>query len=134
MNRDTFINIKSKIKYSRHCDKHESDKAWRVRTIINMFKKSIQQFGFFSTSLSVNEMMVRFFGRTTLKQYIPTKPDKFGLKFWAMCSPEGYLFNLDLYCGKNLAKDESNLSSCALGSKVVIQLMNSLLVKVSKKN
>ena len=60
--------------------------------------------------------MVRFIGRTTLKQYIPTKPDKFGLKIWGLCSSEGYLFDFDIYCGKTDKKDQNKLSSCALGS------------------
>lgn len=78
-------------------------------------------------------MMVRFFGRTTLKQYIPNKPDKFGLKFWALCSSDGYLFDLDIYCGKTCKNDENKLSACALGSKAVLQMVNQLLLKTTPK-
>lgn len=131
MSRDKFECIKSNIKYWTTTDQNArdpNDKAWRVRTIIDLFRKNIQQFGMFSTALSVDEMMVRFFGRTTLKQYIPNKPDKFGLKFWALCSSDGYLFDLDIYCGKNAKEGEGKLSSCALGSRVVLQMVSNLLL------
>lgn len=132
MSRDKFVDIKSNIKFAKQSDEKNSDKAWRVRKIIDMFRNNIQQFGFFSTAISVDEMMVRFFGRTTLKQYIPTKPDKFGLKFWALCSSDGYLFDLDIYCGKS-KNNEDKLLSCDLSSRVVLQMVGKLLMNTTKK-
>ena len=57
---------------------------------------------FFSTAFSVDEMMVRFFGCTCLNQYLPSKPDRYGIKVWALCSTSGYIFNLDVYCESSL--------------------------------
>ena len=133
MSRDRFSEIKSKIKYSKPSDKNNADKAWKVRGILNLLKKNIQQFGFFSTALSVDEMMVRFFGRTCLKQYLPCKPDRYGLKLWGLCGANGYIFNLDIYCGKNDTSIGINLSKCPLGSRVVLQMINPLLLGLSKR-
>lgn len=133
MTRDRFGEIKTKIKYSKLDDKNDNDKAWKVREILNLFKKNIQQFGFFTTALSVDEMMVRFFGRTCLKQYLPCKPDRYGLKLWGLCGANGYIFNLDIYCGKNDTSIGINLSSCPLGSRVVLQMINPLLLGLSKR-
>lgn len=133
MSRTRFKEIKSKIKCSKSADKNNNDKAWRIRQILNLFRRNIQQFGFFSTALSVDEMMVRFFGRTCLKQYLPSKPDRYGIKLWALCGANGYLFNLDVYCGKNDPSIGINLASCALGSRVVLQMVNPLLNSLSKR-
>lgn len=122
MSRKRFYQIKSKIKYSKRKNKDDSDKAWRVRAIVNLFKENILQLGFFSTALSVDEMIVKFFGRSCMKQYIPQKPDRFGFKFWVICTAFGYLLDFDIYCGKNFSNDV--LSSCALGSRVVLQMIN----------
>ncbi|XP_033218258.1 piggyBac transposable element-derived protein 3-like, partial [Belonocnema kinseyi] len=88
---------------------------------------------FFSTALSVDEMMVRFFGRASLKQYLHCKPDRYGIKLWGLCAANGYLFNLDVYCGKNDPSIGINLLACALGSRVVLQMINPLLNGLSRK-
>ncbi|XP_058793768.1 piggyBac transposable element-derived protein 2-like [Phymastichus coffea] len=133
MSRDRFCEIKTKIKYSKPKDKNDHDKAWKVREILNLFKTNIQQFGFFMTALSVDGMMVRFFGRTCLKRYLPCKPDRYGLKLWGLCGANGYLFNMDICCGKNDTSIGINLASCPLGSRVVVQMINPLLLGISKR-
>ncbi|XP_058790066.1 piggyBac transposable element-derived protein 2-like [Phymastichus coffea] len=133
MTRDRFCEIKTKIKYSKPKDKNDHDKAWKVREILNLFKTNIQQFGFFMTALSVDGMMVRFFGRTCLKQYLPCKPDRYGLKLWGLCGANGYLFNMDICCGKNDTSIGINLASCPLGSRVVVQMINPFLLGISKR-
>lgn len=47
MSRKRFLEIKSKIKFSKITDQNDSDKAWRIRMILDIFRKNIQQFGFF---------------------------------------------------------------------------------------
>lgn len=131
MSRDRFADIKSKIKYYIHSDPNSTDRAWRVREIIEMFRDNLSQFGFFSTALSIDEMMQRFFGRNIMKQCIRSKPDRFGFKFWALCTVSGFLLDFDLYCGSNATVDI--LSSCALGSRVVLQMIKKLLLKVPKR-
>ena len=87
---------------------------------------------FFSTAFSVDEMMVRFFGCTCLNQYLPSKPDRYGIKVWALCSTSGYIFNLDVYCGKSDTSVGINLSACSLGSRVLLQMVYPLLSSLSK--
>lgn len=86
-----------------------------------------------STALSVNEMMVQFCGRTCLKQYLPSKPDRYRIKLWALCSPSGCIFNLDVYYGKSNTSIEINLYACLLGFRVVLQMVNPLLSSLSER-
>ena len=115
-----------------------NDKAWRVLTPLEIFRKNAQQFGFFSTALSIDECMIKFFGRTALKQFRQNKPVRFGLKLWAICNKEGYIIDCDIYCGKgsNLFSSEKlgNLNKCALGSRVVLQMLHKLLTSVTPRN
>jgi len=46
-------------------------------------------------------MMVKSYAKTSLKQFIRGKPIRFGIKLWGLCTSNGFLLNLDLYCGKN---------------------------------
>ena len=51
--------------------------------------------------LSVDEAMIKFKGRSSLKQYMPKKPIKRGIKMWCRAdSVNGYLCNFGIYTGK----------------------------------
>jgi len=122
MARTKFELIKSKLKYSKSKDNNSNDKGWRVRKLMRLFQKNILKFGFWRTALSVDEMMAKSYAKTSLKQFIRGKPTRFGLKFWGLCTADGYLLNFDLYCGKNSAVGDK-LAKCALGSRVVMNLL-----------
>ena len=50
---------------------------------------------------SVDEAMVGFKGRSTLKQYMPMKPTKRGFKVWCRCDPKtGYTCSFQVHTGK----------------------------------
>lgn len=130
MSRNKFETIKSKIKYYKPEEaNNKTDKVWRVRSMLNIFRKTLVQFGIFSTAISIDEMMIKYFGRSNLKQFIKSKPIRFGIKMWALCSASGYLYDCDIYCGKNSSNDEV-LSNCALGSRVVVLMLQNLLQNV----
>lgn len=137
MSRDKFLSIKSKIKFSKIEEQSSDDRAWRVRTILEIFKKNAMKFGYFSTALSVDEMMVKYHGRTVLLQFMKDKPARFGIKMWGICSPDGYLFDCNIYCGKGSniysANNDVKLSKCSLGSRVVLMMVQKLLLSVSAK-
>lgn len=80
MSRNQFEDIKSKLKLSKPEEKNDNDKAWRIREVLEMFRKNLSQFGFFSTALSIDEMMVKFHGRTNIQQFMQNKPERWGLK------------------------------------------------------
>ena len=132
MPRTEFDKIKSKIKFHKSSDENTKDKAWRVRSIMNIFNKNIKNFGYFCTALSIDEMMVKFYGRVCFKQFIRGKPIRFGIKMWALCGSNGYLFNFDLYCGKN--ENIDFLPKISQGSRVVLQMLHDFLTKTSPRN
>ncbi|XP_025195693.1 piggyBac transposable element-derived protein 4-like [Melanaphis sacchari] len=70
---------------------------------------------------TVDESMIKFKGRSTLKQYMPNKPIKRGYKVWSLADKHGYLWNFDLYTGKRGDSVETNL-----GGRVVKDLTNPL--------
>ena len=53
-----------------------------------------------SSNLSVDETMVGFRGRFGAKQYIPNKPNKYGIKAFTIAdSKNGYILDTLLYTG-----------------------------------
>ena len=66
--------------------------------------------------------MIKFQGRSFLKQYIPLKPTKRGIKVWiAADSTNGYLSHFEVYTGK-----KGNTVEQGLGARVVKTLTSDL--------
>ncbi len=70
--------------------------------------------------MTVDEQLVTFRGRCPFKQYIPSKPGRYGIKLWALCdSKTSYVWNVQVYTGKN-----SNLGrEVNQGQRVVIDMI-----------
>jgi len=50
-------------------------------------------------NIAINESMIKFKSRSSLKQYMLKKPIKRGFKVCALVDSEGYLYNFDIYKG-----------------------------------
>lgn len=66
--------------------------------------------------------MTKFKGRSSLKQYMPLKPTKRGIKMWMRCdSLSGYVYYFNIYCGK-----EDGPTIGTLGERVVNNLAKTI--------
>ena len=62
-------------------------------------------------ALSIDEMMVKFYGRSVLRQYIKAKPNKYGIKLWAICCACcGYSLKQNIYLGITVEKVGDGMS------------------------
>ncbi|CAG5053672.1 unnamed protein product [Parnassius apollo] len=62
--------------------------------------------------------MIKFKGKSSMKQYMPKKPIKRGYKCWCRCdSKTGYLYQFQIYTGKT-----DNTAEEGLGCRVVLDL------------
>ena len=101
MTRSEYLKIKSYLHVQDNNKQKESkDRGFKVRPLIEMINKSFQQFGIFESKLAIDEMIVRYYGHNSLKQFIRGKPIRFGYKLWAACGSDGFCYKFDLYCGK----------------------------------
>ncbi len=75
-----------------------------------------------SRNVSVDEAMIPFKGRSSMKQYLTKKPTKRGFKVWVLAdSHTGYISRFDVYTGKKEGRTEDGL-----GASVVKNLCLSL--------
>lgn len=66
--------------------------------------------------------MVTFKGHNAMKQYVKSKPIRWGFKLWMRaCSKTGYVYEFDIYTGK---KDNPDVG---LGESVVLQLTEKMI-------
>jgi hypothetical protein len=65
--------------------------------------------------------MIKFKGRSVLKQYLPMKPIKRGYKLWCLADQRGYIKKFQIYQGKD-EELNSKFTGYGLGEKVVLEL------------
>mgnify|MGYP002224293578 CR=1 FL=1 len=95
------------------------DFLYKVRPALDIIKKYGHHYKP-GRDLSVDEAMIGFKGRFNIKQYMPKKPTKWGIKAWGIAdSKTGYLLNCKIYLGK---KDNSENNDLLLGEQVVMNM------------
>ena len=96
------------------------DKLGKIKPVIEAVReKSIKNFMPHRES-SIDEAMIRFKGRSSLKQYLPMKPIKRGIKVWVRAdSHNGYISEFYIY--------KDNIITQNLGEKVVEKLSRTLV-------
>lgn len=133
MSRDRFKKIRCTLHF---CDNENAvgatDRFFKIRPLIDSIKLSARKVAETSVQ-SVDEVMIAYKGTRAgnLRQYIQNKPDKWGFKFFARASSDGFVHDLLPYQGAptfeshdvvlNDQEKEMNLSS-----KVVISLVKSM--------
>ena len=69
------------------------DKLFKVRPFLEAVVKACQEEYWPCQNLSVDEAMVAFKGQLSMKQYVPLKPIKRGIKVWECAdSSNGYVY------------------------------------------
>lgn len=99
------------------------DRLVKVRLLIDALNKSFQAEYTPSPHQAIDESMIPFKGRSTMKQYLPLKPIKRGYKVWCRAdSKTGYLLEFQVYEGKNANRP----SDLGLGEHVVLSLSSNI--------
>ena len=123
MPRDRFAIILSHL----HCNDNSQkprdckDKLYKIRLMIDALNKKFQEVYNGTRELSVDESMIKFKGRSGLKQYLPMKPIKMGYKWWCLADQRGYIKKFQIYQGKDKELN-SKFTGYGLGEKVVLEL------------
>ena len=101
------------------------DRLGKVRPLIEHISDRFEKVYQPSKNVAVDEAMIKFQGRSTLKQYMPNKPIKRGIKVWVLGdSSNGYFSKFQVYTGKEDTRETG------LGEHVVKTLTKGL----EKKN
>ena len=100
MRRQKFKTIKRYLHLNDNAMIDASDKMYKLRPFLDALNKNFQKFGIFHSHLSIDEIMIRYYGMHSAKMFMKGKPIKFGYKFWCLWGEDGYLYNFAPYLGK----------------------------------
>lgn len=103
------------------------DKLYKLRPFLSSLEESFQKCFNLNEHVAIDESMIRFKGRSSLKQYMPKKPIKRGFKVWMLADETGYCWKFIIYTGKSIEGPQKSL-----GSSVVQSLCESLVGKGHK--
>lgn len=104
-------------------DRRVRDKLAPIRNIYEKWNANMSRMYNPGQNVTVDEQLVPFRGRCSFKQYIPSKPAKYGLKIWACCdSINAYTWNTQVYIGKA----PNTTPEVNLGKRVVLDLTDGL--------
>lgn len=103
-------------------DQPNYDKLYKLRPLINKLSETFLSSLKPTKNQSIDESMIRFKGRSSLKQYMPLKPVKRGYKVWVRADESGYACQFQIYTGKS-----ENTAEKDLGARVVIDLTRDLV-------
>ena len=74
----------------------------KVRPLVSLLEQKFAEAYIPGKNITVDEGLVKFNGRLSFTQYMPMKPDKFGIKVWLLANVDSYYVpRFQVYLGKN---------------------------------
>lgn len=103
------------------------DKLYKLRPLLDTLSQTFLLSLKPHENQAVDESMIRFKGRSSIRQYMPMKPIKRGYKVWIRADSSGYVCQFQIYTGKSENTTEKNL-----GKRVVLDLTRPIVGKFFK--
>ena len=92
-------------------ERRVKDKLAPIRDVWETINKNLKKYYMPGANLTVDEQLIPFRGRVGFKQYIPSKPDKYGMKMWWICdNATSYPLQGIPYLGKEGSARAQNLA------------------------
>lgn len=109
------------------------DKLQKIRPVLSMVKQMLLQVPK-EEYLAVDEQIVPTkTSKSSLKQYNPKKPHKWGYKIYILSGVSGFSYDFDLYAGKQSDKVPENNPNLGTSSNVVLRLTESVPTHLNYK-
>ena len=100
---------------------------FKVRPLLDLLVENFKTVYVPGRELSVDEELLKWRGRLSFRQYIPSKRARFGMKSFFLCGSNGYLHNVLVYTGKRTQLNEEYVHAVGKSGAVVLQLMQGML-------
>ena len=129
ISRDRFLQIHRYLHFSDNTllpqlGESGYDRLGKVRPVMEKLQERFLEVYYPHCENAIDEAMIPFQGRSSLKQYMPAKPVKRGIKVWCRAdSHNGYMCEMQVYTGR------SESAESGLGKRIVLDLSERLVGK-----
>ena len=124
MTLNRFEEIKRFIHFNDNSNKSD-DRLQKIKPLIEMLRERFNSIPK-REHLSIDEQIVPFKGRSSLKQYNPQKPHKWGYKIYVLCDARGYAYDIEVYTGKSNNVLVDGEQDCGVSGNVIVRLSRSI--------
>ncbi|XP_038553198.1 piggyBac transposable element-derived protein 4-like [Micropterus salmoides] len=108
--------------------RRSSDKLAAVRELWDRWADRLPYMYNPGPDVTVDEQLVPFRGRCPFRQYMPSKPAKYGIKSWVLCDAKSsYAWKMQVYLGKDNKPSTRARPEKNQGTRVVLDLTADLL-------
>ncbi|XP_069187203.1 piggyBac transposable element-derived protein 4-like [Procambarus clarkii] len=76
------------LHFENNSNEDRHDRLWKVRKMFSDMRGKFRDYFVPGQNVVIDKSLVLFKGRLAFKQYIPSKRDRFGLKFFVLCDCE----------------------------------------------
>lgn len=98
----------------------------KVQTLIDFLIVQFQTAYEPSKQLSIDESLLHFWRKLGIRVYIKNKKSRYGIKFFELCTSDGYLLNLEMYSGTISGDNDDNYMKM---DGLILMLMKPYLMK-----
>ena len=84
-----------------------SDRYYKIRPLFTEINRRFKTFPL-SPDISIDETMIKYYGKSGSKEFTRGKPIRFGFKLFLLAYPNGYLCHAEPYCGADIQLSETS--------------------------
>lgn len=126
MPRNRFLQITSALRFDDRLTRAQRDRRDRlapIRELWYLWSEKLPQLYNLGRDVCVDEQLVAFRGRCSFKQYMKSKPARYGIKIWAIADvATSYAWRLQIYTGRAPGQPKETNQ----GMRVVLELTSGL--------
>jgi len=123
-----FAQIRKSFRFDDKTRRDKNDVLSPIRNVVNLLNKNLNSLYIPGSLLCIDEQLVEFHGRVSFRQYIPTKPGKFGIKiFWLVDAENSFPLTCLVYIGAQTLSEEERENCHSVSEAVVMKLSTPFL-------
>lgn len=125
MSRNRWEAIKSNLHLRDNNDNINDDKLFKIRPLVDHLRKTFQELPM-QQNVCIDEQMVPFKGRHSMKQYLPLKPKKWGFKLFVLADSGGLIHDFIPYTGPIQPVNKEGIPDLGASSNIVLHLAETI--------
>lgn len=127
MSKDRFFQLRNNLHFVNNLEKPDNckDVFFKVRPLYDSIRKRYLELPL-PEILCVDEQMIPFTGSLSVKQYIKSKPNPWGVKCYLLCGKNGMAYDIILYQESTTELDPAISKKFGLAASVVLKLIENV--------
>jgi hypothetical protein len=106
MSRDRYLLLLRCIHFYNNTQQIKGDRLYKIQMVLTEVRKNFKDAMIPFSNLAIDESLLLWKGRLSIKQYIKSKRHRFGIKLYIICDCEtDFILNFIMYTGATEHKD-----------------------------